>query len=410
MIIRRFLLWSRTAAASDRAAAVRALAQAYLFSDMQADERREAETAMLAMLDDASPMVRRALAETLAGHDAPRALMLGLAQDQADIAAIVLERSPVLSDDDLVDAVAVGSEPAQRAVACRAHVSVAVAAALVEVGAPGAVHDLLNNQGADLALQTLERAAQRHGACPSVRDALLMRDDLPAALRHQMAVEVAQALKLWAGAAGLIAPERAERIARESTEKVAVALAADSARAPHAGQDLVDLVARLRATGRLTPGLMLRSLIVGETALAEAALADLAGIPLAKASGILHDRRGFGVAALCRKAGIPAGLTPAFVAAAEAVREFGAAVTEAQRATRSRRIVERVLVACESGPAAENAALMALLRRFEADAAREEAQAHAQAMADDAALAALREIDPDLTLLEFRPETALKAA
>jgi len=48
---------------------------------------------------------------------------------------------------------------------------------------------------------------------------------------------------------------------------------------------------------------------------------------------------------------------------------------------------------------AENAPLMALLRRFEAEAAREEAQEAARAMADSAALAALLEIDPELTLL-----------
>jgi hypothetical protein len=42
---------------------------------------------------------------------------------------------------------------------------------------------------------------------------------------------------------------------------------------------------------------------------------------------------------------------------------------------------------------------MALLRRFEAEAAREEAMETARLLADDAALAALLEIDPHLTLL-----------
>ena len=164
-------------------------------------------------------------------------------------------------------------------------------------------------------------------------------------------------------------------------------------------QCIMALIAELRASGRLTPALVLRSLLSGQTVLAEAALADLAGLPLAKAAGILHDRRGSGVAALCRRAQLPAALIPAIVAAVEAVREIGAPRTEAAEASTSRRIIERVLIACDSADDAENTALMALLRRLEAEAARQEAQDAARALADKAALAALLEIDPELSLL-----------
>jgi uncharacterized protein (DUF2336 family) len=54
VIVRRFLLWARTASASDRAAGTRALAEAYVRSPMMIEDRREAETAMLSMLDDPS--------------------------------------------------------------------------------------------------------------------------------------------------------------------------------------------------------------------------------------------------------------------------------------------------------------------------------------------------------------------
>jgi hypothetical protein len=69
------------------------------------------------------------------------------------------------------------------------------------------------------------------------------------------------------------------------------------------------------------------------------------------------------------------------------------------RATTARRIIERVLIACEASEVVEHEALMALLRRFEAEAAREEAQEIAQSLADEAALTALLEIDPELTIL-----------
>ena len=334
MIVRRFLLWARTASASDRAAGIRALAEAYLRSPMTIEDRREAETAMLSMLDDPSALVRRALAEALAGEQAPRAIIVGLTQDQSDIAAMVLAASPVLSEADLVDAVAVGDDLAQCAVARRFDVTVSLAAALVEVGCASAIRMLLDNPSAEMAGSPLQRAADRCGDMAEVREALLARDDLPVAIRHQLALQVASALSTWAGGCGLMSRDRADRVTRESSEKVAVELAMR----PEAFEaELMALIGQLRASNRLTPGLILRSLLCGETALAEAALANLAGMPLPRASAILHDRRGSSVVPLCRKAGIPPALIPAFVAAVEAVREIGAPLHAGVRAATSRR-------------------------------------------------------------------------
>ena len=108
-IVRQFLQWVRTATAADRADATSALARAYLYSDLSKDDRIAAEGAMLMLLDDPSPLVREALAQALAGSaDAPPAVILALAGDLPEISAIVLERSPLLIDADLVDRVGGG--------------------------------------------------------------------------------------------------------------------------------------------------------------------------------------------------------------------------------------------------------------------------------------------------------------
>src|SRR5438093_9252075 len=107
MIVRHFLQWVRTASAGQRADATSALARAYLYSDLSADDRMAAEGAMIMLLDDPSPLVREALAQTLAvAAEAPPAVILALAGDQPEIAGVVLERSPLLLDADLVDMVA----------------------------------------------------------------------------------------------------------------------------------------------------------------------------------------------------------------------------------------------------------------------------------------------------------------
>ena len=114
MIVRQFLPWVRQAAPGERAEATSALARAYLYSDLLPDDLAAAEGAMIMMLDDPSPLVRRALAEVFASAEkAPEIVVHALAADQPDVALPVLAQSPLLLDDDLVDLIATGQADAK---------------------------------------------------------------------------------------------------------------------------------------------------------------------------------------------------------------------------------------------------------------------------------------------------------
>ena len=84
MIVRQFISWIRTAPAGERAEATRSLARAWLISDLTEDD--PAEGALLMLLDDASPLVRQAMAEVFArSADAPAAIVQALSLDQASV-------------------------------------------------------------------------------------------------------------------------------------------------------------------------------------------------------------------------------------------------------------------------------------------------------------------------------------
>lgn len=391
MIVRRFLLWARTANAEERASGAAALAGAYLRSGMAEDDRAEAETALISLIDDPSPRVRRAIAEEMASSPrAPRNLVLGLIADQSDVAALVLAHSPVLSEADLVDAAAIGDMLAQKAIALRPQLSAGVCAALAEVGCEDALVTLAGNRTADIPDFSLERMVERAGDCGPLREALLARADLPAGLRQTIAARVSDALASFVTGCGWLTPERSARLARESTERVAVALAAGGE-----DSDAPAIVEVLRAHGRLTPGLMLRSLLSGEPALAEAAFVALSGLPTGRVGALLRDRRGAGLKALYRKAGLPDSLQPAFTAAIVALNARGFDAGGRGQGI-DRPLLREVLIACEALEGSDAHALMGLLRRMDAEAAREEARAMADSLADDAAFAYLVEADPAL--------------
>lgn len=370
MIVRQFLHWLRSAPPGERADATSALARAYLHSELSPDDLAAAEGAMIVLLDDPSPLVRRALAEVFASSQkAPPIVVHALAADLPDIAALVLERSPLLFDADLVDAVATARPQAQSAIAARPMLQRAVAAAIAEVGCAQACLVLLENIDADIAPFSIDRIAERHGHLAPIRENMLAREELPMPTRQALLAKLSATLAGFVAGRRWLDTDQAEHAAREACEKATVALAADT---PY--DQVGDLIRHLRASGQLTAGLLLRALLCGNVVLFEEALAELAGLPLDRVESYVHDKNISGFCALYRKAGLPASIYPAFREAIAAMRE-GAFLGEAGGAARlKRRMIERVLTRCAGEAFDDVEPLLTLLRRYATEAAREEAR------------------------------------
>jgi len=369
LIVRQFLKWIQTAPPEERADATSALARAYLYSDLSSGDRLAAEAAMTVLLDDPSPQVRRALAETIASSEyAPRTVLIGLTQDQLDIAEIVVARSPALLDLELVDLAASGNERLQIAIASREMISRAVAAAVAEVGTASACLVLLENPAVDLTGAALARIAARHGHLAAVRDELLSRDDLPTETRQALVAILADTLARFVVHKEWLPEDRAQSVTREACDRATVAIAAGQT-----PEQVAALVRHLAQTGQLTGALMMRALLSGNTRFLIDALAELSGLSRARISSILADRTGHGFRALFERAGLPQSAYGAFRAAIEVVHEMGFAGTPGYAAL-GRGMVEEVIARYAPESFGELDDLYALLRRFASEAARDEAR------------------------------------
>ncbi|KAF2990294.1 DUF2336 domain-containing protein [Methylocystis sp. MJC1] len=382
MIVRNFLSWAQTANAAQRAEGAGALARAYLYTDLEPQERRAAEIALMSLLDDPSPLVRRALADNFASAvDAPHAIVSALASDQSDIAAPVLSRSPLLTEAELIDCAAIGDAFAQSAIALRARVPAGVCAALAEVGAREAAISLAVNPGADLPEFSMRRMIERFGDDGEMREALLARPWLPATVRNDLVKATAAALSAFVVDCGWMTNERAERLSREERDKANVIIVTETAERD-GRHGVRELVSHLRASQQLTASLVLRALLSGNRDLFEAALVELSGLRAEKVAGLLRDFRGAGFAALYSRAGLPEKFLPAFRAALEAQHEYGD--SHAGETRLSLMMIERVLTACDEINGGELDRLMALLRRFEMEAALDDARLEAARIAAEA--------------------------
>jgi uncharacterized protein (DUF2336 family) len=188
-ILRRLLFWAQQADSDTRADAASALARAYLYSDLTPPLRDEFARATMAFIADPCVDVRRALAEAFSSaRRAPRRLVVALANDQPEVAAPILARSPLLTDAELIDCVAAAEAAAQCAIARRPGLGCGPAAALADVGKREAALALIQNSGADLTAWTLRRLFARFGHDAEIRKALLARPNVPASLRAELAM------------------------------------------------------------------------------------------------------------------------------------------------------------------------------------------------------------------------------
>ena len=382
MIVRQFISWVRTAPAGERAEATRSLARAWLVSDLTEDDRTAAEGALLMLLDDASPLVRQAMAEVFArSNDAPAAIVQALSVDQPSVALPVLEHSPLLIDADLVDIIATGNCDMQCAVARRVNLPASVCAAIAEVGSASAALELIENAYAELPPFSWDRIVERHGHLAAIRESMLVLEDLPSATRAALVAKLSDTLTQFVVARNWLSADRAVRVAGEARDRSTVNIAARSR-----GDDMRGLVRHLRATGELTAGLILRALLSGNLELFDHALAELSGLPQSRVSALLHDRGGASLHALLQRAGLPESTFAAFRVALEVNHETGFVDSVDGAARLRRRMVERVLTHCETDQQAAGP-LLILLRRFATESAREEARMFCHELAADEAVA-----------------------
>jgi len=366
-----FFAFAREASASARAAGVSSLICDYLHMDLSDDEALEVESILAVLLDDPSPLVRRAMAEGLA-HEAraPRHIILALAVDQPEIAALVLQYAPHFSDAELAEMAFTASVGPQLAMARRVPLASSVCAALTEAGASCVLIELARNEKAQLSQAMMLRMLERAGDEGRLRDAVMMRADAGPEVRLRLLEHVSDALSGFLKQTGWLAPERAERMLREARERAIVEISAqaDDLNSPIHGAAgaALSLVRHLRGQGQLTPALILRALLCGDRLMLAAALAELGDRPMERVRAYLDHPSGHAFAALYEKAGLPEALLPVFVALLEAME----LCPRAASAHPDRALLKTALRACAALPEEKRLSVEAYLRRLEAESLR----------------------------------------
>ncbi len=374
MIIEEFLSWMQSAPVPKRAQAVGALARAYLHSEMTYEDRVTAESAMTILLEDPACAVRFALADALASSkNAPRHIIMGLATDSAEIATMILARSPIFSDGELVDLVASGTVEQQIAIACRGQISTSLCGAIAEVGVVEACLGLLMNKSARYSNKVIHRIAERHGSNAEIRKILLANKGLDADTRLLLIDRLGAELENFVSAKNWLPKPRINKAIRETLDKSSIVSAAlcDETQVER-------LVDALIGSRRLTTAYLLRAICMGNITLFCVAISKLSDIPAVRVESMISKNRHSAFRAAYVKAGLP---LSAFEVFSTALNVWRGLLSEPDWISRARMpyLVTRQLVGKYQGKREQVVdELLLLLQKISADMARDEARTRVQ--------------------------------
>jgi uncharacterized protein (DUF2336 family) len=375
MMVKSFLAWMDRAGPLERAQAVDMLARAYLSRALGGDRPEDVEAALTSILDDPAPMVRKALAVVFADRaDAPRHIVLSLAADQPQVGALLIARSPILVEPDLVELAFAVEGMSLAAIAMRNDVSQRVSQVVIKRDQRDCALALVRNPEAEIAEDDLVTLARRFGHESAMREAMLARAGLPAVVRYILVTLVAGRLGDFARNGGFIAGSRGQRAIDETLQSAVLTISEKHvAELPH-------LVRYLRLNAELTPALLLRSVLGGDLAFLTAACAELTDLPLKRIEGLMHSRTDAALGALCRRAELPQFLIRPLIGAIRAAVEEGKGTLTGL----SLNVIRAAQSACLDVPGEEGVRLLALLRRYEAEAARHDSRRLADSLRSEA--------------------------
>ncbi|GGO13172.1 hypothetical protein GCM10007972_19100 [Iodidimonas muriae] len=308
--------------AENRAEAARKVGTYFTETSPTGAERALAEDIFRALVKDAEVRVRKALSETLKENPSiPADVARTLASDVSEVALPVIEFSSVLTDKDLLDIIGTNDPERQVAVAKRATVSPDIADALAESGDEAVVSTLVGNDGAQIKDATFARVLDKYSGSDAVKTPLTKREKLPLAVAERLVTMVTESLRDHLVTHHELSPSMATDLLLESRERATVSLLTPGINAP----DVLSLVDQLHKNGRLSPTLIIRALCMGDMTFFEAALAKRAGISVANAWQLVHDKGQLGLTKLFDRAEMPAALLH--------VARIGTAISEEMRLT-----------------------------------------------------------------------------
>lgn len=255
------------------------------------------------LLQDTEKMVRYALANELKHNSqAPHDIIISLAHDYYDISKEILQYSPVLYDNDLLELIKENNNTKHLlAISKRSNLSYMVSSALIRTHHRAVIMSVLENKNAAVSDDTYGYLLSEFRDDQSILEAMVYRGTLCTDYAEKLYFLVLDRLKKHMTKRYFLS-----RATLKSSKNTIRENAIITFISPWMTDDDIDsLVNQMNARNRLSNSLILRALCLGEIVFFESALAKRVGIPLVNARKLLSDPSESGFNSLYRASKLP---------------------------------------------------------------------------------------------------------
>ncbi len=249
------------------------------------------------VIHDAELSVRRRLSGQLAEFgDAPKDLILALANDEIEVAYPILTRSRALEDEQLIEVVQARAQEHRLAVALRENLPAKVSDALVATKDETVIVTLLENATAEISRAAFEFLVEQSKRIDRFQAPILRREDLPVDLAKRMYRWVSDALRQYI-------VENFDVDEAEITKLLETATDGEMKRSEVKRTDAAGrLIAALNDSKMVTSRMLVDVLEEGEVRLFVAVLRQRTGLREVTLMRMLMEPEGDGLAIVCKAA------------------------------------------------------------------------------------------------------------
>ena len=313
----------------------------YAENNISPQAAKLAEDIFRIMVHDTEIKVREALSESLKHcADLPKDVVSAIINDKDSVAVPFLQYYSSLTNEDMIKILNMPGINKQKAIAKREGLSSEVSQYIAERCSDEVVGELVANETANIEEQAFDVIVAKYSENDEIKQKLVYRSELPVSVIEKIVDKLSYDLKTYLMLHHNLPKDLATNLVDEVKEKITLKISEEYS----SDNQIEELVHQLYEANRLTPGLVVRSVCLGDLKFFEYAIVYLAETPIAEVRKILFNSQAdFMIRNLLRKAFIPKAMFPAIFSALKVIREIRFDCGRSSRKDFGHKVVERIL-------------------------------------------------------------------
>lgn len=293
------------------------------------------------MVRDAEIKVREALSNSLKNcTNLPSDVVRAILNDKDSVALPFLQYYDSLTSEDLIKLLNVPSIARQKAIAQRRGLANEVSLYIAEYCSDEVVGELISNEQTDIGENVFNIIVDKYAKHDDIQKRLVYRSEVPASIFEKIVDKLSYKLKTYLMLHHNLSKELASNLVDEIKEKITLSISEEYS----SDKQIEELVHQLYKANRLTPGLVVRAICLGDLKFFEYAVVYLSETPIAEVRKILFNSQAdFMIRNLLRKAFIPKNAFPAVFSTLKIIREIRFDCGRSNRKAFGHKVVERIL-------------------------------------------------------------------